>query len=91
MGRLSRYYRSADPCKSHNANRAWFVLAFDVILQWVYLSLILGGSHGSVVRAARFKPRICGFESSSDRCLWGLFPLAVPVIELLSVDIHYNV
>ena len=25
------------PYKSHNAKRAWFVLVFDVITQWVYL------------------------------------------------------
>jgi len=24
------------PYKSHNAKRAWFVLDFDVIMQWVY-------------------------------------------------------
>ena len=24
------------PYKSHNAKRAWFVLVFDVIMQWVY-------------------------------------------------------
>ena len=24
------------PYKSHNAKRAWFVLVFDVIMQWIY-------------------------------------------------------
>ena len=32
---LSRCYRSADPYKSHNAKRTWFV--FVVIMQWVYM------------------------------------------------------
>jgi len=40
MAGLSRYYRSAEPLpppyKSHNAKRGWFVLVFDVIMQWVY-------------------------------------------------------
>jgi len=28
------------PYKSHNAKRAWFVLVFDVIMQWVYWRLV---------------------------------------------------
>jgi hypothetical protein len=33
---LSRYYRSADPYKSHNAKRGWFILVFDVIMLQAY-------------------------------------------------------
>jgi len=36
MAGLSRYYRSRTPYKSHNAKHTWFVLVFDVIMQWVY-------------------------------------------------------
>ena len=28
------------PYKSHNAKRTWFVLVFDVIMQWVYSNTI---------------------------------------------------
>jgi len=29
------------PYKSHNAKRTWFVLVFDVIMQWVYWQVLL--------------------------------------------------
>jgi len=36
MAGILRYYRSADPYKSHNAKRDWFVLVCDVIMLQAY-------------------------------------------------------